>query len=139
MSLPVSNILLLILVISMAWFYLILAAALEACWMFSLKFLSFTKFKELTIDNFSNAESIKIWLPLLGYILFGIANTYYFSLAMKNIPPAVAFAIWTAVSIVFIKLVDVIVFHDKLSLLEIFFLTLILSGIVGLKWASSKA
>ena len=117
----------------MAWIYLILAAALEACWMFSLKFLSFSKFKVLNLDNFVQSDGLKIWMPLAGYIFFGAANTYYFSLAMKNIPTTIAFTIWTAVSIMFIKMVEVTFFQSKTSLIEIFFLSLIIIGIIGLK------
>lgn len=120
----------------MAWFYLILAAGLEACWMFSLKFLSFTKFKILNFQNFTKSEGLTIWLPLAGYIIFGITNTYFFSLAMKNIPTAIAFTIWTAISILFIKMVEVIFLHGKLSLPEIGFLVVILVGIIGLKMVS---
>lgn len=122
----------------MAWIYLILAAALEACWMFSLKFLSFDKFGTLTSSNFFNAIEMKIWLPLAGYIFFGAANTYYFSLAMKTIPTAIAFSIWTAVSIIFIKIVDVIIFHHKINSMELMFLIIIMIGIVGLKVFSTN-
>ncbi|MES2519795.1 MAG: SMR family transporter [Bacteroidota bacterium] len=117
----------------MAWLYLILAAALEAGWMFSLKFLFFAKFKTLTFNNFIKPEGLHIWLPLLGYIVFGVANTYYFSIAMKTIPTSMAFAVWTAVSMIFIKIIDLLFFHDKLSLIEFFFLALIMIGIIGLK------
>ena len=120
----------------MAWIYLIAAAALEACWMFSLKFLSFSKFKTLTFENFIKPEGLNVWLPLAGYIVFGIANTYCFSVAMKSIPTAIAFTIWTAISIIFIKTVDVIFFENKISLVEIFFLSVIVVGIVGLKVSS---
>jgi len=120
----------------MAWFYLILAAALEACWMFSLKFLSFSKFKTLSFENFAQSEGLNIWLPLAGYIFFGATNTYYFSLAMKNIPTTIAFTIWTAVSIMFIKIVEVTFFQNKISFTELFFLGLIIIGIVGLKMAT---
>jgi quaternary ammonium compound-resistance protein SugE len=122
----------------MAWIYLIVAAALEACWMFSLKFLSFDKFKMLTLSNFFQTTEMKIWLPLAGYIFFGASNTYFFSLAMKNIPTAIAFTIWTAVSIMFIKIVEVTYFHNKISYLEIFFLFLILGGIIGLKMVAKN-
>jgi quaternary ammonium compound-resistance protein SugE len=122
----------------MAWIYLILAAALEACWMFSLKFLSFSKFKTLNSDIFLKTEGFQIWLPLAGYIFFGAANTYYFSLAMKNIPTAIAFTIWTAVSIIFIKIVEISFFQNKISLLEFFFLGVIILGIVGLKLVSKS-
>ncbi len=120
----------------MAWIYLMLAATLETCWMFSLKFLAFSKFKSLTFQNFFTSEGLNIWLPLAGYILFGIANVYFFSLAMKTIPSAIAFTIWTAMSITFIKIVEVTFFKGTLSALEVFFLALVLIGIVGLKVVS---
>ena len=113
-----------------------LAATLETCWMFSLKFLAFSKFKSLTFQNFFTSEGLNIWLPLAGYILFGIANVYFFSLAMKTIPSAIAFTIWTAMSITFIKIVEVTFFKGTLSALEVFFLALVLIGIVGLKVVS---
>jgi quaternary ammonium compound-resistance protein SugE len=122
----------------MAWIYLIIAAALEACWMFSLKFLSFDKFKILTFANFFQTTEMKIWLPLAGYIFFGATNTYFFSLAMKNIPTSIAFTIWTAVSIMFIKMVEVTFFHGKITFLEMFFLLLILWGIIGLKMVAKN-
>lgn len=117
----------------MAWFYLILAAALEACWMFSLKFISFSKFKTLTFENFVQSEGLSIWLPLAGYIFFGATNTFYFALAMKNIPTTIAFTIWTVLSIIFIKMVEVSFFQSKISFVELFFLGLIMIGIIGLK------
>ena len=117
----------------MAWFYLILAAALEACWMFSLKFLSFSKFKTITFENFIQSEGLNIWLPLAGYIFFGATNTFYFALAMKNIPTTIAFTIWTVLSIIFIKMVEVSFFQSKISFVELFFLGLIMIGIIGLK------
>lgn len=117
----------------MAWFYLIMAAALEACWMFSLKFLSFSKIKTLNIENFVQSEGLMIWLPLAGYIFFGVTNTYCLSLAMKNIPTTTAFAVWTVLSIIFIKMVEVVFFQSKVNFLELFFLSLIIVGIIGLK------
>ena len=122
----------------MAWIYLIIAAALEACWMFSLKFLTFDKFNTLSLSNFFQITEMKIWLPLAGYIFFGATNTYFFSLAMKSIPTAIAFTIWTAVSILFIKVVEVTFFHDKISFVEIFFLIVIMVGIIGLKVFSTS-
>lgn len=122
----------------MAWFYLIFAAALEACWMFSLKFLSFTKFKTLSFENFIQPEGLRIWLPLAGYIFFGATNTYYFSLAMKNIPTTIAFTIWTVLSIIFIKMVEVAFFQSKISFVELFFLGLIIVGIIGLKMVAKS-
>ena len=122
----------------MAWIYLITAAALEACWMFSLKFLTFDKFNKLSLSNFFQITEMKIWLPLAGYIFFGATNTYFFSLAIKNIPTAIAFGVWTAISILFIKIIEVSIFHNKISFVEIFFLIVIMIGIIGLKVFSTN-
>ncbi len=53
--------------------------------------------------------------PLAGYLLFGLANVYFFSLAIKQIPTATAFAVWTGVSLVLIKLADSVFFHESVS------------------------
>jgi quaternary ammonium compound-resistance protein SugE len=79
-----------------------------------------------------------ILLPFLGYIVFGIGNIYFFSLAMKNIPIATAFAVWTALTIVVLKISEYLFFQEKISLSEIFFIMLIVIGIVGLKMSVSK-
>jgi quaternary ammonium compound-resistance protein SugE len=52
---------------------------------------------------------------------------------MKSIPTAIAFTIWTAISIVFIKTADIIFFESKINTTEIFFLCIIAIGIIGLK------
>jgi quaternary ammonium compound-resistance protein SugE len=120
----------------MPWIYLFIAAIFETCWTFSLKYLEFSKLKMLTFGTFLQPEGLIIWLPLLGYIVFGVGNIYCFSLAMKHIPTATAFAVWTAISMGLIKLAEVFVFHQKVSTSEIFFLMLITVGIIGLKMSS---
>lgn len=76
---------------------------------------------------------LPILLPFVGYIVFGMANIYFFSQAIKHIPTPMTFAVWTAMSLVLIKLVDVLVFKTDLSFTELFFLTLIGVGIIGLR------
>jgi quaternary ammonium compound-resistance protein SugE len=121
------------------WFYLILAALLETAWTFSIKFLTFKDVLKLRFHNFySPTEGMPILLPFLGYIVFGIGNIYFFSLAMKNIPIATAFAVWTALTIVVLKISEYLFFQEKISLSEIFFIMLIVIGIVGLKMSVSK-
>lgn len=107
---------------------------METAWTFSIKFLTFKDVLKLRFDNFySPTEGLPILLPFLGYILFGIGNIYFFSLAMKNIPTATAFAAWTALTIVSIKITEIFYLKQRITALEIFFILLILIGIVGLK------
>jgi len=72
-------------------------------------------------------------LPFIGYILFGLANIYLFSLAIKQLPTAVAFAVWTAATLIFIKIAELLFFHQRISWTEVFFMLLIMVGILGLK------
>jgi quaternary ammonium compound-resistance protein SugE len=70
---------------------------------------------------------------LVGYILFGLANIYFFSTAIKQIPTATAFAVWTATTLIFIKIAELIFFQRRISWAEVFFMLLIMIGIMGLK------
>lgn len=118
----------------MAWVYLIIAAVFEAAWTFSLKFLSFSALKTLRWNTFYSPHAgLPILLPLVGYIIFGIGNIYFFSLAIKQVPTATAYAVWTAVTLVLIKVSEITFMSQRISAAEIFFMLMIMGGIVGLK------
>jgi quaternary ammonium compound-resistance protein SugE len=118
----------------LAWLYLILAACCESAWTFCLKFMKFSDLKTLRFINFYRWNGgLPHLLPFIGYILFGIANIYLFSLAIKQVPTATAFAVWTAVTLVLIKLAELTFFQQRISLPEVFFMLLIMVGILGLK------
>lgn len=72
-------------------------------------------------------------LPFAGYILFGLANIYLFSLAIKQIPTATAFAVWTAITLILLKIAELTLFNQRISWMEVFFMMLIMAGILGLK------
>ncbi len=74
-----------------------------------------------------------VLLPFIGYVAFGLANIYFFSTAIKQIPMAVAFAVWTATTLVFLKVAEVAFFRERISWPEVFFMLLIMTGILGLK------
>jgi quaternary ammonium compound-resistance protein SugE len=119
----------------LAWLYLFIAAAFEAAWTFSLKFMKFNDLKALRINSvLSLQHGLPVWLPFVGYIVFGIGNIYFFSLAIKLVPTAVAYAVWTAVTLILIKLVEVSFLNQRLSYVEIFFMLLIMTGVLGLKF-----
>lgn len=114
--------------------FLLIAALLEAAWAFSLKFMQVSALKQLTWQNFYLPGSgLKILLPFVGYVLFGVGNVYCFSIATKQIPLAIAFAAWTGISLAMIKLSEVLFFRQKMALAELFFMLLIMVGIVGLR------
>jgi len=120
-----------------AWFFLLIAAGFEAAWTYSLKKVSLNSLK-LAISEYS-LFSVPVGREmgyLLLYLALGGANIYFLSLSLKSIPLTLAIASWTAISLVFIKLFDVFVLKTPTNSLEVFFLTLIIVGIIGLKFSS---
>lgn len=124
----------------MYWLFLLFAAVLEAAWTYCLKLMQFKELKLLTFSNFLSPHfGLKIWTPFAGYLIFGIANVFFFSLATRQIPLATAFAIWTGASLLLIKLSEAFFFHQKILGLEILFMIMIMAGIIGLKVINVKA
>lgn len=119
----------------MSWLYIIIAATFEAAWTFCLKFMKFSDLKTLKILTFYKPDGgLFILIPFVGYVLFGIGNIYFFSLAIKLLPVATAYAVWTAATLVLIKIVDVMFLHQRIAPLELVFITMIMAGILGLKF-----
>jgi quaternary ammonium compound-resistance protein SugE len=118
----------------LAWIYIIIAALFEAAWTYCVKFFKLSDFKLLSLANFYRLQGIIILAPITGYLVFGLFNAWFFSLAIKQIPTAMAFAAWTGASIILIKLADSLFFHEPTSWPEIFFMLLIMAGIMGLKF-----
>jgi quaternary ammonium compound-resistance protein SugE len=118
------------------WVFLFSASIFEICWTYSLKFMDVKRILRTPVKlYFEDFENVKIIAPLIGYIVFGIANIVCLSYAMKGIPTSVAFAIWMATVLVGLKLVDTIVLKVPLHLTDIICFGLIVVGIIGLKKA----
>jgi quaternary ammonium compound-resistance protein SugE len=119
------------------WLYIVIAAVFEACWIYSLKFLSMKAIAAIQVSTmFSDAAPWKALLPLIGYIAFGLSNIYFFSMAMKGIPASTAFAVWMGLALIFSKTLDVFVFNEAYNLQQILFTGVLLVGIIGLKYYS---
>lgn len=113
----------------MAWWYLFVASLMEMGWIYSLKYLDFQKLKKIS----SWTEIMTVGAPLIGYITFGVANIYFFSMAMKKIPASTAFAVWTVIALAGIKLIDMWVLREPSKNSDYFFLLLAIIAIAGLK------
>jgi quaternary ammonium compound-resistance protein SugE len=119
----------------MHWIYLFIASLFEICWIYSLKFLDWNKIK---LFRFDNMESAVAFIPLVGYIAFGIGNVVFYSMAMKTISASTTFAIWTGMALLGSKIVDISVFKEPYSGGQIFFMGVVLIGIIGLQMTSVK-
>jgi quaternary ammonium compound-resistance protein SugE len=117
-----------------AWIYLIIASIFEVAWIYSVKFMDFRKLLKLSIaEVFTQRAGFYVLLPILGYVVFGIGNIILFSKAMKSIPAAIAYATWMSIALIFVKITDVTIFKEPITLLQTFFILLILTGVIGLK------
>jgi quaternary ammonium compound-resistance protein SugE len=119
------------------WFCLFLASLFQVAWTFSLKFLDFGKLKQADWRSLpALKESFFLLLPLLGYILFGLLNSYFLSIAMKSIPASTTIAVWLGMAVIGIKIADVAFFKERLQTGQLFYTMLIIAGVVGLKMSN---
>lgn len=97
--------------------------------------MKFNDLKTLRLVSFYKWHSggLPVLLPFIGYLAFGLANIYLFSVAIKELPTGTAFAVWTAVTLIFIKIAESLLFHQRIAPTEVFFMFLIMIGILGLK------
>lgn len=118
----------------MSWFYLFMASMFEAGWIFSLKKIDNVDFKKISFTTESLLQiALGLW-PFAGYVIFGLANIYFFSLSMKSIPASTAFAIWMGLTLVIVKLIEGLFFHQGFRSSDFFWLLLIVIGSIGLKY-----
>lgn len=101
----------------MAWVYLFIAGLFEIGWAIGLKYT----------DGFT-----KLW-PSVITIIGMILSFYFLSTAVKWIPIGTAYAIWTGIGAVGTAILGIILFGDSKEFMRIFFILLIVIGIVGLK------
>ncbi|GAB5379138.1 MAG: quaternary ammonium compound efflux SMR transporter SugE [Aliiglaciecola sp.] len=101
----------------MSWFYLVLAGIFEAGWLISIvKSESFSKPQFIVIAVLSMALSLTL-----------------FSISLDEIPITVAYLVWLAVGAVSLVLIDVFVNGTPILIQQLFFISLIVIGIVGIK------
>ncbi len=101
----------------MAWIYLFIAGLFEIGWAVGLKYT----------DGFT-----KLW-PSVITIVIMILSFYFLSSAVKTIPIGTAYAIWTGIGAVGTAILGIFLFGESKEFVRLFFILLIIIGIVGLK------
>jgi quaternary ammonium compound-resistance protein SugE len=118
----------------MAWIYLMIASLFEIAWTFSLQMMNVNKMRAIRWRDLVNGGAGWMTLaPFAGYVLFGVGNIFFFSLAMKDIPASTALAVWMGSVLIGVKLIEITVLKQTYDLYQFFYMALILAGIVGLK------
>ena len=105
----------------MEWIYLLIAGCLEIVWAISMKYTEgFTCFW----------PSILTGAAMLGSI-------FLLDESLKNIPIGTAYAVWTGIGAVGAFAVGMVVLGESCSPLKLLAASLIVAGMVLLKWSSS--
>lgn len=106
----------------MYWIILIIAGLFEIAWAIGLKYSEgFTKL----FPSIFTIISMIISMGLLAY-------------AVKYIPVGTAYAVWTGIGAVGTAILGIILFNESKEIIRIFFIFIIIVGIVGLKIFSSS-
>ncbi len=101
----------------MGWIYLTIAVVCEIVWASTLKMT----------EGYS-----QLWPSIFNAILLAI-NTYFISLAVKTLPVAIAYPIWTGLGGVGVAIGAVIFFHESLGIFQILCILFIILGVIGLE------
>lgn len=103
----------------MSWVYLIIAGLFEIGWPLGFKLAStYTKYSILFIG-----------LSVVSMTLSGV----FLYIAQKTIPIGTAYVIWTGVGAVGTLLIGIFFFGDSANFWRLFFITMIIIGVIGTK------
>lgn len=104
----------------MSWLYLIIAGIFEAGWPLGFKLAS----------TYTKYNIIFIILSVISMALSGV----FLYIAQKTIPIGTAYVIWTGLGAVSTLLIGIFFFGDSADFWRLFFITLIIIGIIGIKF-----
>lgn len=107
----------------MYWIVLFVAGLFEVAWAIGLKYT----------EGFS-----KFW-PSVFTIACMIISMGLLAYAVKHLPIGTAYAIWTGIGAVGTAILGIILFNESKELVRIFFIFLIVVGIIGLKIFSGQS
>ncbi|MCP2728837.1 multidrug efflux SMR transporter [Symplocastrum sp. BBK-W-15] len=79
----------------------------------------------------------QLWPSVFNAVILAI-NTYFISLAVKSLPVAIAYPIWTGLGGVGVAIGAVIFFDESLGIFQILCILLIILGVIGLEATKSE-
>ncbi len=106
----------------MPWVYLAVASLCEITWASLLKYYSIRERPLISV--------IAILVMLLSFVF--LAN------AIRGIPVAVAYGIWTGIGVIGVAGVSVFITREPLTRMQLLFLMLVVIGVVGLHFSARR-
>ena len=101
----------------MGWVYLFVAGGFEIVWVVGLRYS----------DGLT-----RLW-PSVGTVAALSVSLVCLALALRAIPIGTAYAIWTGIGAVGTAMMGMLLFQEPRDVARLFFILLIIAGIVGLK------
>lgn len=103
----------------MSWVYLIIAGLFEVGWPLGFKLAS----------TYTKYSVVFIGVSVISMTLSGV----FLYIAQKSIPIGTAYVIWTGVGAVGTLLIGIFFFGDSANFWRLFFITMIIIGVIGTK------
>lgn len=103
----------------MSWVYLIIAGIFEVGWPLGFKLAS----------TYTKYSVVFIGVSVISMALSGV----FLYIAQKTIPIGTAYVIWTGVGAVGTLLIGILFFGDSANFWRLFFITMIIIGVIGTK------
>jgi quaternary ammonium compound-resistance protein SugE len=103
-----------------AWLLLFVAGLFEAGWAVGLEYS----------DGFTNLRAT-LWV-----VVTMLVSVYLLAQAVRTLPVGTAYAVWTGIGALITVAYGIVVFDEPAGLTRLFFIGLILAGIVGLQTAA---
>jgi quaternary ammonium compound-resistance protein SugE len=104
----------------MNWLVLFIAGLCEIAWAIGLKY----------------SEGFSKLFPSVLSIVFMILSMGLLSYSVKTLPIGTAYTIWTGIGAVGTAILGILLFNEPKDFIRLFFIFLIIVGIVGLKFFS---
>jgi quaternary ammonium compound-resistance protein SugE len=104
----------------MAWFLVVIAGILESAWAIGLKYT----------EGFT-----KLW-PSVLTIAGIVASMYLLAVAARTLPIGTAYAVWVGIGTFGAVVAGMVLLGEPATPWRIFFLAMLLTSIVGLKFSS---
>jgi len=101
----------------MEWIFLFIAGLFEAAWAIGLKY----------------TEGFTRLYPSVFTIVCMFFSFYFLSQALKTLPIGTGYAVWTGIGIIGTTILGALLFNEPMDLARAFCITLIFSGIIGLR------
>ena len=84
------------------------------------------------------SEGFQKPLPSIGIFVFYCASIVSLTMAVRTIDISIAYAIWSAIGVAVIATIGALYFGEQLSPARIFFLAIIIIGVIGLNLSGRR-